>query len=87
MGKRPERSAADHSLRWTVWAREWLGGKESWMAARRRLARRDGGREATGPRQEGGIFGWDEDMPLRSKSKCPNEVDKDRGDIWRQDVG
>ena len=46
------------------------------MAARRGLARRGGGRDETGPRQEGGIFGRDEDMFLRSKSKCPNEVDR-----------
>jgi hypothetical protein len=43
------------------------------------LARRVGGREATGPRQEGGIFGRDEDIPLRRKSKCPNDVNRDRG--------
>jgi hypothetical protein len=80
MGNRPVRSAADHSLRWMVWAREEEEeeGKEDWRSARRGLMRGSTARGATGPRQEGETVFRVEAIPFRRVSKCPKqEVERD----------
>jgi hypothetical protein len=84
MGNRPVRSAANHSLRWMVLAREEEERKEDRMTARRGLRRESTAGEATGPRQEEETVFRDEAIPLRRVSKRPKEVERDKGGIWRQ---
>ena len=79
MGNRPVRSAADHSLRWTVLAREEEEGKDDWRSARRGLMRGRTFRGATGPRQEEETVFRVEEIPFRRVSKCPKEVESDKG--------
>jgi hypothetical protein len=76
MGNHPVRSAADHSLRWMVRAREEEEGKEGWRSARRGLTRGSTARGATGPRQEGEMVLRVEAIPFRRVSKCPKEVER-----------
>ena len=81
------RSAADHSLRWMVRALEKEEGKEDWRSARRGLVRGSPSRGATGPRQEGETDFRVEAIPFRRVSKCPKEVERDRGGILGDEFG
>jgi len=81
------RSAADHSLRWMVRALEKEEGKEDWRSARRGLVRGSTLRGATGPRQEGETDFRVEAIPFRRVSKCPKEVERDRGGILGDELG
>jgi hypothetical protein len=87
MGNRPVRSAANHSLRWTVLAREEEEGKDDWRSTRRGLTRGRTFNGATGPRQEGETVLRVEEIPLRRVSKCPNEVDSDSGGYLETSLG
>ncbi len=81
------RSAADHSLRWMVRAREEEEGKEDWRSARRGLMRGSIARGATGPRQEGETVFRVEAIPFRRVSKCPKEVERDSGGYLETSLG
>ncbi len=87
MGNRPVRSAADHSLRWTVLVREEEEEKDDWRSTRRGLARGRTVRGATGPRQEGETVLRVEEIPFRRVSKCPKEVDRDSGGYLETSLG
>jgi hypothetical protein len=79
MQNRPVRSAADHSLRWMVRAREEEERKEDWRSERRGLMRGSTARGATGSRQEEETVFRDEAIPFRRISKCSKEVERDSG--------
>jgi hypothetical protein len=71
-----------------VLEREALVGKEDWRASMRGLVRGRPDTLETGPRQEaGGLFLRVDAIPLRRVSKCPKEVDKDKGGYLETSLG
>jgi hypothetical protein len=87
MGNRPVRSAADHSLRWVVRAREEKVGKEDWMSARRGLMRGNIAEGVAGPRQEGETVFRDEAIPFSQVVQVPERSRERLGGVFGDKFG
>ena len=82
-GKRPVRSAADQSLRGLglvvrYHVRQWEArGESRGKGARRALVRGETEGQATELRMEEEIWRRVEERPLRSRSRCPYELERE----------